>query len=106
VALKSGAALRSVMMEHGVQPGFGRALAAELRARNLESVTAEGRMQMWLGGSAGAALMKVNFAQLREPILASGVVTLDEFEADFARLDHVDFMTPSPVMWSVAARRP
>jgi ubiquinone/menaquinone biosynthesis C-methylase UbiE len=106
VALKTTAALRGVMMQHGVEPGFGRALAGELRARNLENVSAEGRMQMSLGGSAGAALMKVNFAQLREPILASGAVTPAEFEADFARLDQADFMAPSQVMWSVAGRRP
>lgn len=106
VTLKSAAALRRVMIEHGVLPGFGRALASELSTRGLENVSAEGRMQMWPGGSAGAMLMKANFAQLREHILASGMVTLDEFEADFARLDQADFITPSPVMWSVAGRRP
>jgi len=49
--------------------------------------------------------MKANLEQLREAILATGAVTASEFEDDLARLDQEDFMTPSPVMWSVAARR-
>jgi SAM-dependent methyltransferase len=106
VVLKSAAALRRVMIERGVNLGFGRALAGHLRARGLESISAEGRMLMSLGMSLGAHLMKANLEQLREAILASGSVTPQEFEDDLARLDQRDFMTPSPVMWSVAARRP
>ena len=61
---------------------------------------------MWLGGSPGARLMRANLEQLREPILASGAVTPIEFAQDIARLDEPDFMTPSPVMWSVKGRSP
>ncbi len=49
--------------------------------------------------------MKANLEQLRESILATGSVTPLEFEDDLTRLDQEDFLTPSPVMWSVAARR-
>jgi SAM-dependent methyltransferase len=106
VALKSAAALRRVMMGRGVDSGFGRALAGHLRVRGLERISAEGRMQMSLGGSVGAAMMRANLEQLRDAILASGDVTPLEFAQDLARLDQRDFMVPSPVMWSVAARRP
>ena len=105
VALKSAAAMRRVMIEQGVNAGFGRALVGHLRARGLESISAEGRMLMSQGTSLGTHLMKANLEQLRESILATGSVTPLEFEADLARLDDEDFMTPSPVMWSVAARR-
>ncbi|MFN0314029.1 MAG: class I SAM-dependent methyltransferase, partial [Burkholderiales bacterium] len=44
VSLKSAAALRKVMMDRGVEPGFGRALAGHFRARGLKSISAEGRM--------------------------------------------------------------
>jgi ubiquinone/menaquinone biosynthesis C-methylase UbiE len=106
IPLKSAAALRRVMMERGVDPGFGRALAGHLRARGLENISAEGRMLMSLGRSVGADLMRANLEQLREAILDSGDVTPFEFEEDLARLNQADFMVPSPVMWSVAARRP
>jgi hypothetical protein len=105
VTLKSAAAMRQVMTGRGVNSGFGRTLAGHLRARGLEDIAAEGRMLMWHGKSLGTHLMKANLEQLREAILATGAVTASEFEDDLARLDQEDFMTPSPVMWSVAARR-
>jgi SAM-dependent methyltransferase len=105
VTLKSAAAMRQVMIERGVNAGFGRALAGQLRARGLEDISAEGRMLMWQGKSLGTHLIKANLEQLREAILGTGSVTTLEFEDDLARLDQEDFMTPSPVMWSVAARR-
>ena len=63
-------------------------------------------MLMTQGRSLGTDLMKANLEQLRDAILASDSVTPLEFAEDLARLDQEDFMTPSPVMWSVAARRP
>ena len=104
--LKSAVALRKIMIERGVDPTFGRSLAKNLKARGLQHVSAEGRMLMWLGGSQGARLMRANLEQLREAILASGVVTPAEFAEDIARLEQADFMTPSPVMWSVVGRQP
>jgi len=105
VTLKSASAMREVMIGRGVNAGFGRALAGHLRVRGLEDISAEGRMHMWQGKSLGTHLMKANLEQLREAILGTGSVTALEFEDDLARLDQEDFMTPSPVMWSVAARR-
>ena len=103
--LKSAAAMRQVMVGRGVNAGFGRAVAGHLRARGLESISAEGRMFMSQGRSLGTHLMRANLEQLREAILATGSVTPLEFEDDLARLDQEDFLTPSPVMWSVSARR-
>jgi ubiquinone/menaquinone biosynthesis C-methylase UbiE len=104
--LKSAVALRKIMIERGVDPAFGRSLAKNLNARGLQNVSAEGRILMWFGGSQGARLMRANLEQLREAILESGAVTTAEFAEDIARLDQPDFMTPSPVMWSVVGRQP
>ena len=41
----------------------------------------EGRVLIWQGGTDGAALMRLNFEQLREPILATGYVSPEQFEA-------------------------
>ena len=102
---RSAVALRKVMIERGVDPGFGRALAAQLRTRGLEDVWAEGAMFMHQGGSIGTQLMRANYEQLREAILAVGSITADEFEEDLTRLAQAEFIAPSPVMWSVAGRR-
>lgn len=106
VILKSSLALRQVMMSRGVDPGFGRSLAVQLLARGLQRVNAEGRALIAGCGSAGARLMKANLTQLRGAILASGVVTPEEFAADLAHLDDEDFLSPMPVMWSVSGSRP
>jgi len=106
VGLKSALSFREIMIARGVDAGFGRSLAGHLCIRGMEDVTAEGRLLMYRGGSPGTRLIRANLEQLREDILASGAVTPLEFEQDLARLDQPDFMTPSPVMWSVAGRRP
>jgi ubiquinone/menaquinone biosynthesis C-methylase UbiE len=104
--LKSAVALRKIMIERGVDPAFGRSLAKNLNARGLQNVSAEGRMLLWFGGSEGTRLMRANLEQLGEAILESGAVSTAEFAEDIARLNQLDFVTPSPVMWSVAGRRP
>jgi SAM-dependent methyltransferase len=105
VMLKSAAAMRQVMIGRGVNAGFGRALVGYLHTRRLENISAEGRMLMSQGKSLWTNLLKANLGQLREPILATRLVTPLEFEDDLARLDQEEFMTPSPVMWSVSARQ-
>jgi ubiquinone/menaquinone biosynthesis C-methylase UbiE len=104
--LKSMLAFRNVMLDRGADPGFGRALAARLRTRGLDSISAEGRLSMSMGRSRYTELMKANFTQVREAMLATGLVTEDQFQSDLARLDADDFMMPSPIMWTVTARRP
>ena len=106
VTLKSTLALRQVMMDRGVDSDFGRSLAVHLHARGLQRVGAEGRALIAGVGSAGVRLLKANFTQLREPILASGAVTPEEFAADVACLDDENFLSPLPVMWSVSGMRP
>ncbi len=105
VMLKSAAAMREVMIGRGVNAQFGRALVGYLHARGLESISAEGRVLMSQSKSPWTHLMKANLDQLREAILATEMVTAREFEDDVARLDQEDFMTPTPIMWSVAARQ-
>lgn len=106
VTLNSSLALRQVMMGRGVDPGFGRSLAVHLHTRGLQRVNAEGRALIAGVDSPGARLMKANLTQLREPILASGMVTAEEFAADLARIDDEHFLSPLPVMWSVSGSRP
>jgi hypothetical protein len=65
----------------------------------------EGRVQLCRGNSAAARLARLNFEQLRVPILATGV-TAAEFEADLTRLDDEAFEWRSPTLWTAWGQRP
>jgi hypothetical protein len=54
----------------------------------------------------GLALLRANFEQLRSNMIDTGYITEEEFNEDIARLDDPNFMTPSPIMWTVWGRRP
>ncbi len=104
--LETDVAVREVMAAAGVDLRYGRLLASRLPALGLADVDAEGRVPLWRGGVAGAAVLRANFEQLRDAILTAGRVTATQFERDLARLDDEDFVRPSPVMWAAWGRRP
>lgn len=98
-------AMRRVIADAGADPRLGLTLAHRLRARGLMHVGHEGRVQLCRGNSAAARLARLNFEQLRAPILATGV-TAAEFEADLTRLDDEDFEWRSPTLWTAWGQRP
>jgi SAM-dependent methyltransferase len=102
---KTMAAMRRVAAKAGVDSRFGVSLGGRLRARGLVQVGQEGRLHLCRGKSAAARLARLNFEQLREAMLASGL-TADEFEADLARLDDESFEWCSPTLWTAWGRRP
>jgi len=104
--LKAQAALQRVMAARGANTRYGRDLGARMRAQGLVDISAQGRLAMWQGGSAGARLWRANFAQLREELLRTDLLTESELDHDLARLDDPRTLFPSPVMWTVRARKP
>ena len=104
--LKSREAMFRVMESKGVDPRCGRRMAAKMRACGLAEIGAEARLFRWQGGSPGVGIEWANLQQMRASILASGLVTEAEFEADLARMDDPQFAYPSPVMWATWGRRP
>ena len=98
-------AMRRVIADAGADLGLGLTLGHRLRARGLMHVGHEGRVQLCRGNSAAARLARLNFEQLRVPILATGV-TAAEFEADLSRLDDEDFEWRSPTLWTAWGQRP
>ena len=92
--------------ERGIERRWGRLLYSRLRARGLVEVRAEGRLLMWQGGSAGASLMRANFEQLHDALIAGRHITEQELQEDLAVLDSPDFMMPSPILWTACGRRP
>jgi SAM-dependent methyltransferase len=103
--LKSQGAFFQVAEERGIERRWGRLLYGRLRALGLVEVCAEARLFMWQGGSVGASLMRANFEQLRDPLIAGGHITEEELQQDLAKLDSPDFMMPSPIMWTAWGRR-
>lgn len=102
---KTMAAMRHVSAAAGAHQRLGRSLAGRLRRHGLTNVDTEGRVLLWRGRTAGAALSRLNFEQLREPILDTGLVTRAEFDADMAALDDDAFETRSPILWTAWGRK-
>jgi hypothetical protein len=105
VALKVGVALRQVLAERGVDARYGRLLPAQLDQLGVTEVSAEGRVFMWRGGTAGASLCRANYEQLRDEIIDTGLISAEELARDLSRLDEINFTIPSSIMWAVWGRR-
>ena len=103
---KTTAALWHVMQRAGWDSQYGRSLGARFRAQHLDAVGMVGRAFCWRSGSAGALLTRVNREQLRDAILATGLVARDEFESDLAAIGHQDFEVTSPLLWTAWGQRP
>lgn len=103
--LRSQVVLARVMAARGFDRRFGRRLFAHLRAQGFADVAAEGRVFMVPGGTAGAALVHANCAQLRPALVDTGDVTDAEIERDLASLDDPALLMPSSVMWAAWGRR-
>jgi SAM-dependent methyltransferase len=103
---KTAAAMRQVSAATGVNQRLGRSLTRRLRRQYLTNVDTEGRVLLWRGGTTGALLSRLNFEQLREPMLATGRLTTEEFDADVAALDDEEFEMRSPILWTAWGQRP
>ena len=105
VFLKAHRAMLKFFDDGGVDRRYGRKLFARLHASGLSQVSAEARVFMFEGGSAGTSLLKANLEQVRMPMIEQNYITAREFDEDFARLDDPDFITPSGIMWSASGCR-
>jgi ubiquinone/menaquinone biosynthesis C-methylase UbiE len=85
---------------------FGRRLYGRFRELGLTQVNAEGRSLMFTKANGGADLMRVNFEQIGKDVIAAGLITQQQIDADLATIERDDFAIPSPTMWSVVGRKP
>jgi ubiquinone/menaquinone biosynthesis C-methylase UbiE len=85
---------------------FGRRLYGRFRELGLTQVDAEGRSVMFTKRNGGSDLMRVNFEQIGDAVIAAGLITRAQIDADLVTIQRDDFAIPSPTMWSVAGRRP
>ena len=103
---KTFLAMRQVIASAGVDQRFGRSMSRRLRSCGLEDVMAEGRVLLWSGSNAGTTLMRLNAEQLRDRILATGLVTADQYAEDLRRIEDEAFELQAPTMWTAWGRRP
>ncbi|MCL2417911.1 MAG: methyltransferase domain-containing protein [Conexibacteraceae bacterium] len=61
-----------------LDPHYGRTLVGELSAAGLVRTGCEGRMSIWQGGTAGGRLWQLTLLQLRDALIASGLLTAEE----------------------------
>lgn len=95
-----------VLTARGVDLYCGRLLAHELKLNGLVQIGVEASVSLWGGQSKGTRLMKLNFEEMREPMINSGLISQEEFDADMKLIDQQDFLMPSPIMWTAWARKP
>ena len=103
--LPTSEAVRKYLTRH--QDGYyGRRLHGRFRELGLVEVFAEARMVMFDRLNGGADLMRVNFEQIGADVIAAGLITRQQIDADLATLEREDFAIPSPILWSVIGKKP
>jgi len=98
-------ALARYMTDSGFDRRYGRRLFDELLSLGLTDVTAEARMFMCDAQSAGVELLRANFEQLRETLIARGYLTADQFDTDLETMRSAHFRMPSSMLWAARGRR-
>jgi hypothetical protein len=69
-------------------------------------VDAEGRVAMWRGGEDGGRIWRLTIDQLRDEMIASGVVTADDVDAALALCDDPEAAVVSQITMAAWGRRP
>jgi len=91
---------------HDFDPAYGRRVAGDLEDAGLTDGGCEGRASMWRGDSAGGAIWRLTIAQLRDPLIASGMIDAADVDAAMALCAEPHFSSLSPVMMAAWGRRP
>jgi 2-polyprenyl-3-methyl-5-hydroxy-6-metoxy-1,4-benzoquinol methylase len=91
---------------HGFDPSYGRRVTGHLEGAGLVDIQTEGRVTMWRGGEAGGRVLGLTFTQLREPIIASGLVSPGEIDGVIELCADDRFSLVSPVTMAAWGCRP
>ena len=91
---------------HGFDPFYGRRVAADLSAAGLAGVQAEGRASWWRGGGYGGRLFMLTLMQLRESIVAAGLVPSADVDESIKLCEESRLSLVSPVTMAAWGHRP
>lgn len=95
-----------VMTRAGADTGWGTRAYAAFREVGLTDVTAQTHSQSAGAGSPASELLNVIVAQLRTPLLDTGLVTHSELDRFARLLDNPRFAHATPLFVSTWGRRP
>jgi SAM-dependent methyltransferase len=96
--------LRELLVQRGVDEGFGRTLPSRFRELGLDDVAADAYFPVAL--RAGAALSYANVSQLRGPLVEQGFATENEIDAHLGAVESGDVDMVTPPLVSTWGRRP
>jgi SAM-dependent methyltransferase len=102
---KVAGAMVDFLRSTGADLDFGRLLYSVLTERGLEDVDAEGRVYMMRGAHRSSTVLRFSLERVREPVVAAGSVTEEEFDAALAVLDDPESAVMSPLMMAAWGRR-
>jgi SAM-dependent methyltransferase len=91
---------------HGFDVEYGRRVTGDLEDAGLAEVGCEGRATMWRGGQAGGRIWRHTVVQLRDSMIATGLVTAADVDAALALCDDPRLSSLSPVVMAAWGRRP
>ena len=92
--------------QHGFDPFYGRRVAGDLSAAGLVDVQAEGRASLWHGGGYGGRLVMLTLMQLRESIVAAGLVSSADVDESIKLCEESRLSLVSPVTIAAWGHRP
>jgi SAM-dependent methyltransferase len=87
-------------------PFYGRRLVGDLEDAGLAAVGSEGRAHMWRGGGPGGTIWRLTLEQLRDPMIASGLLTSADVDALMKLCDDPGFSILSQITMAAWGRRP
>jgi ubiquinone/menaquinone biosynthesis C-methylase UbiE len=100
-------ARNTLLEQHGADLFYARNLYTMLRGNGLSDVgiSALGN-QAWSGGSAGANLALANSLQSRKEMIATGIITEQEFDDSIEMMNDPEWIVFTPLMVSAWGRKP
>lgn len=90
----------------GSDASYGRRLYRQVRDMGLAEVGAEGRLTVTQGGSPGAEFLRLSSLQVRDHLVASGLISTEQFDAYLTLLHDPDVIWMEGTMMAVWGRRP
>jgi len=92
--------------QHAFDPYYGRRVVGDLGEVGLTDLGSQGRAGIWRGGDAGTTVWRLTFMQLRELMLASGLVSEAEIDEALALCEDPSFGFLSQITIGGWGRRP
>jgi SAM-dependent methyltransferase len=92
--------------QHTFDPFYGRRVVGDVEDAGLTEVGCEGRAHMWRGGRPGGTIWRLTLTQLREPMIASGLVSSADLDTLVALCDDPRLSILSQITMAAWGRRP